>query len=269
MPANWSRTPNALTVLSGDIDTVVTRPLDFFTGVKVGVFQGVSLDAAFGQNPDIDAAEDIWPGGGEYTGFPLTTLETVSALSSDANDAAAGTGARTIRVSGLDSNFNLISEVLTLNGLTPVASTQIFSRVYRVQVLTAGSGVANIGTITVRHTTTTANVFSVMQVGFNRSTDCVFTIPANTVGIIRRVSVAGSRSTGTIIGDFSLRAREPGGVFQVVRIYTAGNGMAVNIPYSGGFVMAPKTDIKFRCDSVSATNGDFITDFAYLLYRQL
>lgn len=224
------------------------------------------MDSAFGENPNISGPEDIWPGGGDYTGFP-EELETLQALSTSADDSAAGTGAQTIQIEGLDADWNIIKEIVTLDGLTPVVTTGQFRRVHHVTVLTAGSTGGNVGKITVRHSQTTANVFSVMSVGFNRSTDCAYTIPAGHTGLVVRVSIFGSRGSSTISADFSLRTREPGKVFQVYRIYTAGNGQGINIEYTGGFIMKEKTDIKMRCDSISSANGDFNADFAFILRK--
>lgn len=67
--------------------------------------------------------------------------------SSSANDAAAGTGARTVRIYGLDFNGNPLTEDVTLNGQSKVTSTNKFWRVFGAKTLTAGSGRVNAGDI--------------------------------------------------------------------------------------------------------------------------
>lgn len=52
----------------------------------------------FGRNSDIDTAsdpEDVWEGGGLYTGQPVQASDAIEVVSNDANDSALGTGCRT------------------------------------------------------------------------------------------------------------------------------------------------------------------------------
>jgi len=67
--------------------------------------------------------------------------------SSSASDAAAGTGARTIRVTGLDAAYAFQSEDITLNGQTKVTGTKTWTDVFGADVLTHGTGKANAGDI--------------------------------------------------------------------------------------------------------------------------
>ena len=76
----------------------------------------------YGQNQQVSTAvEDIWITGGVYVW--LTAAVTLEAISSDANDTADGTGARTIHVLGLDGNWDEITEDITMNGTSATART--------------------------------------------------------------------------------------------------------------------------------------------------
>lgn len=75
-----------------------------------------------------------------------------SIVSTDAADTAAGTGARSIRITGLTvaaGIYTLESEDLDLDGLTPVASVKEFFRICAASVLTVGSGGAPAGDISI------------------------------------------------------------------------------------------------------------------------
>jgi hypothetical protein len=155
-------------------------PLDFLD-ISSGRSSKLSVIHKFGMNPDIDLGggfEAIWNGGGPYTGFDATAAEVVEVFSSAAADASAGTGARTAKVFGLDGNYVQQSETVTLNGVTPVNTVNSYLRLDTIQVITAGSGGSNAGTITVRQSITTANVFAVMPIGNNRTMIAAFTVPA-------------------------------------------------------------------------------------------
>src|SRR5574343_290447 len=80
----------------------------------------LAIEVARGRNDDfslftlqmyngavINAVETLWPESTRYSAW-LTTLTTMTISSSSASDAAAGTGARTVTITGLDSNFNQV-----------------------------------------------------------------------------------------------------------------------------------------------------------------
>lgn len=65
---------------------------DFGTEVARGLIDNYDINKKFGRNSDIDtgsAPEDVWNGGGLYTGFNATSAETLEFFSSDANDVGA------------------------------------------------------------------------------------------------------------------------------------------------------------------------------------
>lgn len=223
-------------------------PLEYNTGMRAEVIIGV--------NPDIDQGsipEDIWSGGGLYTGFPSVT-EQVRLTSTNAADTAAGTGARTVLIRGLDDNFKQISEVITMNGTTPVVSVNSYRRLHRAQVITTGTGGANAGDITVRHNVTTANVFAVVYAGDSVNRDAVFTVPAGHTGLITRVFfeiVSGARLR------ISLRAKVNGVDTLVIPYHIASGENREKIPSFGGQV-SEKTDLYFRATETDALAANII-----------
>ena len=108
-------------------------------------------------------------------------------------DAVAGTGARTIRIFGLDFAGNPLSADVTLNGQTIVTTTKLFWRVFGAIVLTAGTGRKNAGDIYIIKTgtggtystpgvpgTLTSGVLK-MLVGENKAMSGIFTAPRGSV----------------------------------------------------------------------------------------
>lgn len=79
-----------------------------------------------------------------------TTNGQRSIASSSANDTSAGTGARTLKITYLDSTgAGPFTETMTLNGtarVNTVATNICF--IEQIEILTAGSGGVNVGTIT-------------------------------------------------------------------------------------------------------------------------
>lgn len=160
--------------------TPSSAEIDFYLAVAKGDFTNYSNISKFGRNPGVKSAgyETIWDGSNLYP-WP-TAAETLDVVSSDANDTSAGTGARTVEIEGLDSNWDVQTETVTMNGTTDVTTTNSFLRVYRARVVTAGSSGANEGTITFTNTTS-SNVIAQISVdtsGLGQTLMACYTVPA-------------------------------------------------------------------------------------------
>lgn len=140
-------------VVAQDYDATVVRPTEWNTEVSLGLRQGAARWDMWGYNDDIDtaAAEMIWTPGGLLT--PLTTARTMSIVSTSTSDTSAGTGARTLVVYGVDANRKYQVEQVTMNGTTPVVTVNSWLGINRIAVASAGSALANVGTITATATT--------------------------------------------------------------------------------------------------------------------
>lgn len=260
--------PKNLT-LGQDADAMAVRGSDSEQEIAEGLRGGYTLEQRFGRNSDIDTGsvpEDVWNGGGVYTGFPVSDVETLDIFSSSADDTSGGDGARTLYIEGLDGSGNFQTEIVTLNGTTPVTTSNTWFRMTRSIVLTSGSSnqAFNAGTITARHTTTTANVFSVMPVGTNRSNIAMYTIPAGKTGYLRQLQVGVSKAnTANLTGV--LWIRESGSTPQLIRDFSASNTSEhVDTPY-GGIRLPALTDIAVRITTVSTNNTNVSARYDIIL----
>ena len=106
--------------------------------------------ALFAKNGDIDSAgdEDILENGGSIVWAAAAAASTIE--SADADDTAAGAGARTVEVVGLDTNYVELTETVALNGTTPVALVNTYLRINNVTCKTFGATGHNEGLITVK-----------------------------------------------------------------------------------------------------------------------
>lgn len=262
-------TSSLSSTIQQDQDAQVVRAIDSETDIAQGNFAGHSITNKVGLNPDIDTGtppEDICGTGGVYSGFPESTLETVTVVSSSANDAAAGTGARTIRVTGLDANYAVLQETITLNGLTPVNSVAQFRRIHTAMIMTAGSGGVNAGTITCNHTTTTANVFFVMQIGTNQTNESAYTVPAGYTAYVKLVT-AGIRGSAAAAADLSIWTRSFGGVFRQRRPFAVSTSCGYQNTIYGGIMFTEKSDIILRCTAMSANNTVVFAGYDLILIK--
>ncbi len=241
--------------MSRDTNIETKLPLDLLIGL--GYSKGVAAVHGYGRNADVDAAEDIIDVGGDFVGFPLTAAETLRVVSSSASDAAAGVGARTILIEGLDGNYVAQSETLTLNGTSNVDTILTWLRVFRVTVATAGSSLTNVGTITVNHTTTTANIFCKVVAGMGQSEIAVYTVPAGKTLYLTDYEAEMHENTANtgVIGIFSrpYLAAAPANLMQLQ--FKVSTSAPAQRCVTGGFLFAAKTDLKFRALSVTNANS--------------
>ncbi len=238
-----------------------------------GNISGTTIFEKFGRNGDIDTgtAEDVWHGGGDYTGFPTGSAEIMEIASSDANDTAAGTGARTVRIYGLldGTGAAVADQDVTLNGTSYVdvhASNTYYRGGARIKVLTAGSGGENAGTLTLRHKTTTANIFAVMPATMNQTAVAAWTVPLGQTLYISRISIQMARANGAAgSAHVSIRSRPDGAVFNTTVSPEVTDSHGYEFANNGFFTFAARTDIKARVESVSDNNTIVTAEFGGFL----
>lgn len=248
-----------------DSDALTVRSVSEERATAESLYAGRMLVNKYGSNTDVDAAEDIWNVGGDYTGWPAAA-DTVTVVSSSASDTSAGTGARTVKIFGLDSNFALQEETLTLNGTTPVATTNLYTRIYRAFVVTAGSGTTNAGTISVRQTNTAANVFLQITAGIGQSQTTSYTVPAGYTGYLIQYQ---SQLLDTTTNDatIAIKYREFGGAVRMQRSFAIDTSSQYTNQIYGGLRFPEKTDFVFRALSVSNANANISITWDMILVK--
>ena len=151
--------------------------------VSLGLVSSSTVFSVRGSNTDIDTAatEQINPTG--LTIVLPTSAFTAVLVSTSANDTAAGTGARTIFLEGLNASYVVTTETMTLNGLTTVNSANTYIRLRRATVATSGTGTTNAGQITV---SLNGNVQQIIAVGISVSECINYTVPAGKTAILKK-----------------------------------------------------------------------------------
>lgn len=132
------------------------------------------------------------------------TPATVQVASTDnTNDNAAGTGALTVRIHGVNDSGVLTTEDVTMAGQTATtATTALFSAVHQLEVLTSGTNLSNTGTIWCGNGTFTAGVpvtkYMSMEIGTSLSAGMVYKIPTGKSMYVDHANIVLS-DTGTKI----------------------------------------------------------------------
>lgn len=200
---------------------------DFALQVSRGQIPGHQTVQVFGYNGDVDQTEEsVWPDGGTVP-HP-TTASVLKISSSSTDDAAAGTGARTVYIGGVKANFDSVSEIVTLNGQTAVNTVNEYRYVNYFYVVTVGSGGENAGNINAGTGTVTAGVpavlYDIIAIGYNQRTTAHFCVPAGYTGYMTEgVITAGQLSGSTAVTAF-LKQHGPDEILRVGAVATLNNG---------------------------------------------
>jgi len=172
--------------------------------IPAGVIHGATALNILGYNGATTTTyETLWDESSAYS-FLTAAMSTPYIASSNANDTSAGTGARTVRVTLVNTSFVQSTEDLTLNGQTSVnLVTANVLAIQKIEVLTAGAGLVNAGIIRIGTGVNTAGVPAVVHghvaIGTNNSRHGFYVVPANYSLLMCGFYVAsGSATAGSI-----------------------------------------------------------------------
>lgn len=175
---------------------------------SLGAVDGVSVTVKFGHCEDAGAVEtDVWAIGGTQPVyiFPLDAGESLTIESSEIADT------QQIVVIGLDAAGLEVSVTASLTGATPVAISGIWTAVNRAY---NSDGTRITGSVLIKGSVS-GNIFAVIDVLEQQTTQCIYTVPSNKYAILRNVSSSintGGNTDNTAIVKFL--SQEPGGVFR-------------------------------------------------------
>lgn len=193
--------------------------------------------------------QDVWPGdsGSTLSYTWQTTARTLEITSTSANDTSAGTGARTVYITGLSSTYAEQSETVTLSGLTAVETANTYLRLNSMYVATAGSGGTNAGRITARSATDGYRVATIYA-ATGETTQAIYTVP---LGQSLRVRCLNSGASQAESGFVQLWYRPYGGVFRLIASGKIGVITELPVPIS----IPAKADLKLCLTGGSTTTG--------------
>jgi hypothetical protein len=235
----------------------------FYLEVQQGKIPGYSMVNKFGYNSSIGsgAFETIWETGNNYPW--QSSAVTVDAVSDDTNDDVAGTGARTLRIQGLDGSYNLVEETVDMDGTTVVTTTQTFLRVFRMSVETAGTSGNNVGNISVTYTGG-SDVAATISPGNGQTLMCLYTIPAGYTGYLLSIDVSSGKDQEM---DFKFIQRDnsvANAAFQTKQFLNVRGGQTTVI-FNAINVIPQKSDI--YVSAISSSTSSASASFDLLLVQ--
>lgn len=276
----WAFSPNGVAVVlvqeqalqrhsfgSALMTLIHQKGMDFDTAVGLNMIPGVRRVTALGNNPDIDQGtipEDVWSVGGLYPW--MTTATALEIVSTSANDAAAGTGARTVLIQGLDANYLEVNQTVTLNGLTPVAVPTSLFRVNSALIMSAGSGAINAGDINIRRVTG-GIVQAQIPLGYGITRQAIFTVPAGNTLSVHSILFAQTKTGGVernvTVSNF---IQSSNGFYRMPLEVSVGQATPYRHDGKPGITLPEKTDFAFRVNGASANDISLTVAFLGTMY---
>lgn len=227
----------------------------------------------FGFNPDVNGSDEtIWAQGGLYS--YLSSATTLYISSSSTADDAAGTGARTATVSGLDASWDEVSVTVDLDGQNGVqlGSASNWIRVNRITVDTAGSGGQNAGVIYVGDEASPtsgvpSNKYATVAIGDNQTLMALWTVPRGYTAFVNQLDITANTEVVNKYVTVDFLSRPSGGVFNVADRYTlARDTITQTFTYPRKF--EEKTDLEVRAISSSSAANVAVSAAFDVIYIQ-
>lgn len=141
-----------------------------------GKVRGASVIHKFGATPQISTSTNATIWDVPDTLYPWSAFATPGVLNVDL--ASTSDIGHTVTITGLDANFNVVSETINLAVQNNNTGTQVFSRVYRAFF---DGNTSNVGQINIQIGSTTV---ARIQAGKAQTLMAVYTVPAGYKGYI-------------------------------------------------------------------------------------
>ena len=244
-----------------DSDATTVRNLSFEDEVGLGRYQNITKIDKFGRNPDIDTGtvpEDVWTVGGVYTGF-VDAAEEFQIVLSNAADIG---GIVTFNYLESTTSTAYKTAEITTTGLT--TNTGITGLRSNRMSINLAQSTANAGLVTLRHRTTTANVFNRIEILKGQSELSAFTVPANNKAQIRNLVARLSNKQDAVV-DIDLYIKELGKSPRLISEGTASQNSTLIANPFGGFTIEGFADFVVRVTSTTVNSVIVYADFTIIL----
>ena len=226
-----------------------------YLAIAKGESNGYSSVHKFGAAPalSINTTGTIWDV--NDTLYPWSAFNTAGVLNIPAVNAADN--GDSVKVYGLDENFNPIEEDFTLSSTATVTGTKTFSRVYRAYYYDSTTNAGDISVL--RGATTVLRI----KAGKAQTLMAIYTVPAGYTAYLMQgtasIKYGGDASIEMFVRYFGQTSFRIGHAGEV-----AGTGMPYNYRFTVPIAIPEKSDIDVRA-SVRSNNSKVTAAFDLIL----
>lgn len=237
-----------------DLNDIIKVP-HFQLAAAKGLYPDIQTIHKFGANFDIDngsVPETVWSAGGLYPWSALSTAQTLYCLSDDAADTS------TLTIEGLDSNYDLLTETITLTGTSAVTTTNQFLRVYRMMY---NGGSENAGTITARTVSDSGTVVAQIDEGLSQTLMCVYTVPRGYTAYLLVGDATVQKNKDAQVRFFVRPFGQSFRVGHMAELFESSYRYDFPVPMK----LTEKTDLDVRISEVESNNSRVTANFDLIL----
>lgn len=203
----------------------------------------------YGYNSNIiNVEETIWDAGGIYS-YPASALSMTVTSASGATDAGVE-----VTVTGLDGNWEEVTQVVTLNASGTATLPTALRRAYRAYV---SGGTSPAGNIVVANGGTT---YAQITAGENQTLMAVYTVPAGKTFYLHNGTATHGTDTAGAFMTIRFLVRSFGGVFRTATKIDV-TGSELLFPFHYPLRLSEKADLEVRAicnkNQVNAVSATF------------
>jgi hypothetical protein len=229
--------------------------------ISSGSLSGYSTISKFGAAPDFDTDDNevtVWDGAEDGQDWENMRYDYSDTADIDKITSSSASDTEPIEIQGLDGNLALVTQTITLTGLTSATLTTPLKRVFRAKNVGTSDLVGHVfvhyGPITLGIPDSATSVRAIIHPGNNQTEMAVYTIPAGKTGYLTSVygGTAGASKSSNYI--FRLYARPSGTVFQLKDRFVAneaGSPFTQHL-FKNGLKFAAGTDLELTGQAAAA-----------------
>jgi hypothetical protein len=226
----------------------------------------------FGRQTDISTtAQTVWSGNTAYT--YLSAADNLIIASDFTTDGTAGSGALTVEVEGVDTDYKYIVNTITMKGFVAATTPSEFLRVFRMKVTSSGANDTNNGKIcilpdaagntftAVGVPTTTSNILAQIDTATSQTLMTNYTVPVTYTAYMTRHLMSAGVTNKTVFCE--LYVRPYGEAFQIKDSFVLEQTNIAEdfrLPYR----IEPRSDIEYRVYG-SSSSGKISVSYSLLL----
>jgi hypothetical protein len=200
------------------------RTTDAESGLAIasGDVVSTTYEHKFGNAPDFDTADGVvtvWDGADD-SDIGQMVYQYSSTADIDRISSSSASDTFNVKITGLDTNYDLVTQTITLTGQTSASLTTSLIRIFRMENDNSSDNVGHIYCFVNSATTNgvpndSTKVRAVIQPGNNQTLMAVYTVPAGYTAYMRDYYCATAGANKSSNYPVELRARKFGKVFNL------------------------------------------------------
>jgi len=231
---------------------------------------GTTFIHKFGNAPDFDIGDGfvtVWDGANDGVAdamqYTYSATANIDSISSSINGDTVD-----IEIQGLDTNFDEVTQTVTLTGQTTATLGTSLIRVFRMMNVGATDLVGTVycyingATVVAGVATVATEIRAIITIGNNQTLMAIYTIPLGKTGYMRDWYCSAAGAKKTAVNEVHVEARPFGQVFQTKHISSiiAVGTSYIQHKYEEPEIFAAKTDIEIHSstsEDIAAVSAGF------------